>query len=209
MTCSSAASTASRATSWPSRAARRAGAGWCSPGAGVPRSGRELRFVGEVDGDEKARWLAGARVLWMPALWDEPFGLTLVEALVSGTPVLGTNRGAVAGGHLPRGRGPGRYRGRTGRRPAQPWRRRSGGMPDAGAEIFLPPSHGGGVRPVLPPLHLHRHLAPRSSRRIVVPAHLSRLTSYFSPLTSHFSRPPARPVPTRTPPAPAPPPGSP
>jgi glycosyltransferase involved in cell wall biosynthesis len=31
----------------------------------------------------------------MPALWDEPFGLTLIEALVSGTPVLGTRRGAL------------------------------------------------------------------------------------------------------------------
>ena len=31
----------------------------------------------------------------MPALWDEPFGLTLVEALMSGTPVLGTRRGAL------------------------------------------------------------------------------------------------------------------
>jgi len=31
----------------------------------------------------------------MPALWDEPFGLTLVEAMMSGTPVLGTRRGAL------------------------------------------------------------------------------------------------------------------
>jgi glycosyltransferase involved in cell wall biosynthesis len=34
-------------------------------------------------------------VLWMPALWDEPFGITLIEALVSGTPVLGTRRGSL------------------------------------------------------------------------------------------------------------------
>ena len=31
----------------------------------------------------------------MPALWDEPFGITLIEALVSGTPVLGTRRGSL------------------------------------------------------------------------------------------------------------------
>jgi glycosyltransferase involved in cell wall biosynthesis len=31
----------------------------------------------------------------MPALWDEPFGLTLIEAMASGTPVLGTRRGAL------------------------------------------------------------------------------------------------------------------
>jgi len=60
-----------------------------------PSLSRLLRFVGEVDGAEKARLLAEARLLWMPALWDEPFGLTLIEALWSGTPVLGTRRGAL------------------------------------------------------------------------------------------------------------------
>jgi glycosyltransferase involved in cell wall biosynthesis len=56
---------------------------------------RGLRFVGSVDGRRKADLLAGAACLWMPALWDEPFGLTLVEAMMSGTPVLGTRRGAL------------------------------------------------------------------------------------------------------------------
>jgi glycosyltransferase involved in cell wall biosynthesis len=56
---------------------------------------RGLRYVGTVDGRRKAELLAGAACLWMPALWDEPFGLTLVEALMSGTPVLGTRRGAL------------------------------------------------------------------------------------------------------------------
>lgn len=54
-----------------------------------------IRFVGEVDGKKKAELLAGARCLWMPALWDEPFGLTTIEALFSGTPVLATKRGAL------------------------------------------------------------------------------------------------------------------
>jgi glycosyltransferase involved in cell wall biosynthesis len=54
-----------------------------------------LRFVGSVDGQRKAALLANAQCLWMPALWDEPFGLTLVEGMMSGTPVLGTRRGAL------------------------------------------------------------------------------------------------------------------
>jgi glycosyltransferase involved in cell wall biosynthesis len=54
-----------------------------------------IRFVGHVGGERKARLLTEARCLWMPALWDEPFGLTLVESLASGTPVLGTRRGAL------------------------------------------------------------------------------------------------------------------
>jgi glycosyltransferase involved in cell wall biosynthesis len=60
-----------------------------------PSFRRLVKFVGEVDGEEKATWLAEARCLWMPALWDEPFGLTLTEALMSGTPVVGTRRGSL------------------------------------------------------------------------------------------------------------------
>ena len=83
--------------------------GWRWAVEGAHRTGRELvvaggwrptlrpglRFVGEVSGDRKAELLAGARCLWMPAQWDEPFGLTLIESLASGTPVLGTRRGAL------------------------------------------------------------------------------------------------------------------
>lgn len=53
-----------------------------------------VRYVGKVGGDRKARLLAGARALLAPIRWDEPFGLVVLEALVSGTPVLGTPRGA-------------------------------------------------------------------------------------------------------------------
>jgi glycosyltransferase involved in cell wall biosynthesis len=60
-----------------------------------PSLSRYVRYAGIVDGAEKRELLAGARLLWMPALWDEPFGLTLIEALFSGTPVLGTTRGAL------------------------------------------------------------------------------------------------------------------
>src|SRR5438105_3667998 len=54
-----------------------------------------VQYGGEVDGTTKAALLARARCLWNPAQWDEPFGLVTVEALLSGTPVLGTRRGAL------------------------------------------------------------------------------------------------------------------
>jgi glycosyltransferase involved in cell wall biosynthesis len=60
-----------------------------------PSLSRYVRYAGEVDGLRKTQLLADARCLWMPALWDEPFGLTSIEALASGTPVLGTRRGAL------------------------------------------------------------------------------------------------------------------
>lgn len=76
-------------------AALRTGQKLVIAGGWRPSFRRLVRFVGEVDGEEKARWLAEARCLWMPALWDEPFGLTLAEALMSGTPIIGTRRGSL------------------------------------------------------------------------------------------------------------------
>jgi glycosyltransferase involved in cell wall biosynthesis len=60
-----------------------------------PSLSRWVRFAGEVGGDEKRELLAAARCLWMPVQWDEPFGLNVVEALASGTPVLATPSGAL------------------------------------------------------------------------------------------------------------------
>jgi glycosyltransferase involved in cell wall biosynthesis len=57
--------------------------------------GTQIRYVGEADGDEKRRLLAGAQALLFPIDWDEPFGLVMVEALASGTPVIGFRRASV------------------------------------------------------------------------------------------------------------------
>jgi glycosyltransferase involved in cell wall biosynthesis len=80
---------------WAVEGAKRAGRRLVIAGGWRPSFRRRLRFVGSVDGARKAELLSNAACLWMPALWDEPFGLTLVEAMMSGTPVLGTRRGAL------------------------------------------------------------------------------------------------------------------
>jgi glycosyltransferase involved in cell wall biosynthesis len=80
---------------WAVQGAKRAGKRLIVAGGWRPSLRRSLRFAGAVDGAHKADLLADAECLWMPALWDEPFGLTLVEAMMSGTPVLGTRRGAL------------------------------------------------------------------------------------------------------------------
>jgi glycosyltransferase involved in cell wall biosynthesis len=80
---------------WAVRGARRAGRPLTVAGGWRPSLRRGLRFAGRVGGARKAALLAEARCLWMPAQWDEPFGLTTIEAMVSGTPVLGTRRGAL------------------------------------------------------------------------------------------------------------------
>ena len=80
---------------WAIEGAKRTNRRLMLAGGWRPSFSTRIRFVGEVDGKKKAELLAGARCLWMPALWDEPFGLTTIEALFSGTPVLATKRGAL------------------------------------------------------------------------------------------------------------------
>ena len=80
---------------WAIEGAKRTGHRLVVAGGWRPSLSRRVRYVGKVGGDRKAALLAGAQVFWMPALWDEPFGITLIESLVSGTPVHGTRRGSL------------------------------------------------------------------------------------------------------------------
>lgn len=57
--------------------------------------GDRVVHVDNVAGEEKARLLARAQALLAPLQWDEPFGLSLVEAMASGTPVIAMARGAA------------------------------------------------------------------------------------------------------------------
>jgi len=54
-----------------------------------------VEYIGEVAEREKAELLAGARALLFPIDWPEPFGMTMIESLASGTPVIARRRGAV------------------------------------------------------------------------------------------------------------------
>ena len=51
--------------------------------------------VGPVTGARKAALIARARALLFPIQWEEPFGLVMIEAMLSGVPVLATARGAA------------------------------------------------------------------------------------------------------------------
>src|SRR5262245_27936289 len=57
--------------------------------------GTWVRFTGPVDDAQKSALLGGACALLMPVLWEEPFGLVMVEAMACGTPVIGLRRGGV------------------------------------------------------------------------------------------------------------------
>ena len=80
---------------WAIEAAKKSGRQLIIAGGWRPSFTGAVKYVGEVDGKRKAALLARARCLWNAAQWDEPFGLPTIEALLSGTPVLGTKRGAL------------------------------------------------------------------------------------------------------------------
>ena len=54
-----------------------------------------VRFHGMVDDRGKQRCICRSRGLVFPVLWDEPFGLALIESLFYGAPVFGSRRGAL------------------------------------------------------------------------------------------------------------------
>lgn len=57
--------------------------------------GTQVRFIGEVDHEEKNALLREARAILVPINWEEPFGLVMVEAMATGTPVIANRRGSV------------------------------------------------------------------------------------------------------------------
>jgi glycosyltransferase involved in cell wall biosynthesis len=60
-----------------------------------PLLGRDAEYLGEVSHEDRSALLAGALALVNPIQWGEPFGLVMVEAMASGTPVVATRWGSV------------------------------------------------------------------------------------------------------------------
>ncbi len=62
----------------------------------LQRAGEQVTYVGLLE--RRALWEMMGRSLGLlfPSEWDEPFGLTAVEAMATGTPVIAFRRGAAA-----------------------------------------------------------------------------------------------------------------
>ncbi|WP_428967135.1 glycosyltransferase family 4 protein [Micromonospora fluostatini] len=60
-----------------------------------PMLGPDVRVVLNADREAALRLLVESRCLIMPIQWEEPFGMVMVEAMATGTPVVALDRGAV------------------------------------------------------------------------------------------------------------------
>ena len=68
-----------------------------------PKLGEDVRYLGHLPHDELADLLARGSVFVASPLWPEPFGLVVVEAMASGTPVAAFPHGATPEVVGPRG----------------------------------------------------------------------------------------------------------
>ena len=58
--------------------------------------GDQIRYLGSIGPEQRADVLGSAAALLHPIAFDEPFGLSVVEAMACGTPVVAYQRGSMA-----------------------------------------------------------------------------------------------------------------
>ena len=55
----------------------------------------KIEYVGVASPAKRNKLLGGAKAILAPVQWEEPFGLTMIEAMACGTPVIGFNKAAI------------------------------------------------------------------------------------------------------------------
>ena len=60
-----------------------------------PYLGKNVNFLGEMSHSKLLKTFSKAECFIFPIQWEEPFGLVMIEAMATGTPVIAFNRGAV------------------------------------------------------------------------------------------------------------------
>jgi glycosyltransferase involved in cell wall biosynthesis len=60
-----------------------------------PHLSDRILYLGLIDQEQLKRYYQKAAALLMPIRWEEPFGLTMAEAMSCGTPVIAFKRGSV------------------------------------------------------------------------------------------------------------------
>jgi len=57
--------------------------------------GERIKWIGELNFEEKVKLYQEAEAFLFPIKWEEPFGLVMIEAMACGTPVIAFNHGAI------------------------------------------------------------------------------------------------------------------
>lgn len=60
-----------------------------------PELDDRILYLGRMDQDQLVKYYQKAKAVLTPIQWEEPFGLTTVEAMACGTPVISLHRGAA------------------------------------------------------------------------------------------------------------------
>ncbi|HEY5695762.1 MAG TPA: glycosyltransferase family 4 protein [Candidatus Saccharimonadales bacterium] len=60
-----------------------------------PHLNDRILYLGQIDKTQMAKYYRKAAALLVPIHWEEPFGLTMAEAMSCGTPVIAFHRGSV------------------------------------------------------------------------------------------------------------------
>jgi glycosyltransferase involved in cell wall biosynthesis len=60
-----------------------------------PSLSEDIKWVGEVTESERNKLMSKAKCLLHPVTWREPFGLTMIEAMACGCPVVAFNKGSI------------------------------------------------------------------------------------------------------------------
>jgi len=58
--------------------------------------GKQIEFLGEANHQQKSELMGGAVATLFPITWREPFGLVMIESMVTGTPVIAMNLGSAS-----------------------------------------------------------------------------------------------------------------
>ena len=57
--------------------------------------GEQIRYIGELNHDQKVDFLRNAAATLCPVTWPEPFGLVMIESMACGTPVFALRDGSI------------------------------------------------------------------------------------------------------------------
>ncbi|MCD6528192.1 glycosyltransferase family 4 protein [bacterium] len=61
-----------------------------------PYLGKQIQYIGNIPYEKTYKYYGQAKALLCPIQWEEPFGLTFVEAMACGTPVIAFDRGSAS-----------------------------------------------------------------------------------------------------------------